>query len=58
VDAGVPGLNGLAYVTPVVVLIGFHLAPAALALYWLVQSVGVVVQQRLLNRRWSVATAL
>jgi membrane protein insertase Oxa1/YidC/SpoIIIJ len=50
VDAGLPGLNGLAYVTPVVVLISFHLVPAALALYWFVQSLLVVVQQRLLNR--------
>jgi YidC/Oxa1 family membrane protein insertase len=49
-DAGQTSLNWLAYMTPVVVLISFHLAPAALALYWFVQSLLVVVQQLLLNR--------
>jgi membrane protein insertase Oxa1/YidC/SpoIIIJ len=50
-DAGLPGLNRLAYVTPIVVLISCHLAPAALALYWLVQSALAVGEQRLLHRR-------
>jgi YidC/Oxa1 family membrane protein insertase len=56
-DAGQTSLNWLAYMTPVVVLISFHLAPAALALYWFVQCLLVVVQQRFLNRGLGLSRA-